>query len=124
MLFFKNNLKIPRRKACRFDSGLGTRENLQIIQKDRRFLSSGLTPTKHESTQAGEHKKAKALIPRLGKYSLAALNAVIIAQFRDMRLAGDADEKGKTVDLKIANFCRQKFTMTLRIFFILSIHNQ
>jgi len=54
-----------------------------------------VTPTKWASTQAGEHKKAQVIIRHLGKYSLAALNAEIVAQFRDMRLAGDPDEKGK-----------------------------
>src|SRR5690606_24051643 len=44
-----------------------------------------------------EHKKAQVLIRHLGKYSLAALNAEIVAQFRDSRLAGDVDENGKLV---------------------------
>jgi len=62
----------------------------------KRYLRE-ITPTKRASTQAGEHKKAKVLILHLGEYSLAALNAEIVAQFRDTRLAGDPDEKGKTV---------------------------
>jgi len=71
-------------------------EHMTVEAALRRYLRE-VTPTKRESTQAGEHKKAKALIQHLGRYSLAALNAELIAQFRDMRLAGDVDEKGKTI---------------------------
>jgi len=56
-----------------------------------------VTPTKRESTRISEHKKAQPLLKHLGKYSLAALNADIVAQYRDMRLAGDPDENGKLV---------------------------
>lgn len=59
-----------------------------------RYLKE-VTPTKRASTQAGKHKKAQVIIRHLGKYSLAALNAEIVAQFRDMRLAGDLDKNGK-----------------------------
>lgn len=38
-----------------------------------------VTPTKHASTQIGERKKAQVLIRHIGKYSLAALNAEIVA---------------------------------------------
>lgn len=62
----------------------------------KRYLRE-VTPTKRESTQIGEHKKAQSLIKHLGKYSLAALSADIIAQYRDARLAGDEDENGKRV---------------------------
>lgn len=56
-----------------------------------------VTPTKRESTRISEHKKAQPLLRHLGKYSLAALNADIVAQYRDMRLAGDPDENDKLV---------------------------
>lgn len=56
-----------------------------------------VTPTKRESTQIGEHKKAQWLIKHLGKYSLAALSAEIVAKYRDVRLAGDEDKNGKRV---------------------------
>ena len=54
-----------------------------------------VTPTKRASTQAGEHKKAHVIIRHLGKYSLAALKAEIVAQFRDTRLAGDPDKNAR-----------------------------
>lgn len=56
-----------------------------------------VTPTKRESTRISEHKKAQPLLRHLGKYSLAALNADIVAQYRDMRLVGDPDENGGLV---------------------------
>lgn len=71
-------------------------ERMTVEAALQRYLRE-ITPTKRASTQAGEHKKAKVLIQHLGEYSLAALNAEIVAQFRDTRLAGDTDEKGKTV---------------------------
>ena len=42
-----------------------------------------ITPTKRASHQAGEYKEVQAIIRHLGKYSLAALNAEIVPQFRD-----------------------------------------
>lgn len=59
-----------------------------------RYLKE-VTPTNRASTQTGEHKKAQVLIPHLGKYSLAALNAEIVAQFRDARLTGDPDKNSR-----------------------------
>jgi hypothetical protein len=65
----------------------------------KRYLRE-VTPTKRESTQIGEYKKVQVLIKHLGKYSLAALSADIVAQYRDTRLAGDKDENGKQVALR------------------------
>lgn len=48
----------------------------------KRYLSD-ITPTKKPTTQRGETSKAKKLIKHLGKYSLAALSAEIIAGYRD-----------------------------------------
>ncbi|WP_343738369.1 hypothetical protein [Achromobacter sp.] len=59
-----------------------------------RYLKD-VSPTKQASIQAGEHKKEQVITRQLGKYSLAALKDEIVAQFRDMRLAGDPDENGK-----------------------------
>lgn len=69
-------------------------ERMTVEAALTRYLKE-VTPTKRASTQAGEHKKAQVIIRHLGKYSLAALNAEIVAQFRDMRLAGDPDKNGK-----------------------------
>lgn len=54
-----------------------------------------VTPTKRESTPVSEQKKAQPLLKHLGKYSLAALSTDIVAQYRDIRLAGDPDENDK-----------------------------
>ncbi|WJJ94228.1 site-specific integrase [Neopusillimonas aromaticivorans] len=77
---------------------------IQRAPGERTTLESALTrylrevtPTKRESTRIAEYKKAQPLLKHLGKYSLAALSADIVAQYRDMRLAGDPDENGKPV---------------------------
>lgn len=51
----------------------------------KRYLSD-ITPTKKPSTQRGEATKAKKRIKHLGKDTLAALSAEIIAGYRDKRL--------------------------------------
>ncbi|WNV05652.1 hypothetical protein RP726_04330 [Candidatus Methylospira mobilis] len=56
-----------------------------------------VTPTKRQSTQSAEVRRAAILIANLGKYSLIALTAEIIAQYRDERLAGDLNDKGERV---------------------------
>lgn len=71
-------------------------ERMTVEAALHRYLKE-VTPTKRASTQIGEHKKAQVLIRHIGKYSLAALNAEIVAQFRDARLAGDADESGNVI---------------------------
>ncbi len=71
-------------------------ERMTLESALTRYLRE-VTPTKRESTRASEIKKAQPLLRHLGKYSLAALSADIVAQYRDMRLAGDPDENGKLV---------------------------
>src|SRR5690606_12830663 len=53
-------------------------ERMTVEAALTRYLKE-VTPTKRTSTQAGEHKKAQVIIRHLGKYSLAALNAEIVA---------------------------------------------
>ena len=70
-----------------------------------RYLSE-ISPTKKPSTQKGEATKAQQLISHLGKYSMAALSAEIIARYRDTRLAS-ITSRGKptsnnTVRLELA----------------------
>lgn len=64
------------------------RTTLEVALK--RHLSD-TTPTKKPTTERGETSKAKKLTEQLGKYSLAALSAEIIANYRDKRLS----EKGR-----------------------------
>jgi len=71
----------------------------------QRYLSD-ITPTKKLSTQKAEHTKAKQLIKGLGKYSMAALSAEVIAAYRDERLASltnrGAPTSNNTVRLELA----------------------
>ena len=53
-------------------------ERMTLEAALKRYLSD-ITPTKKPTTQRGETSKAKKLIEHLGKYSLAALSAEIIA---------------------------------------------
>ncbi|WP_237173554.1 site-specific integrase [Paracandidimonas lactea] len=71
-------------------------ERMTVEAALKRYLRE-VTPTKRESTRISEHKKAQPLLRHLGKYSLAALSADIVAQYRDTRLAGNPDENGKLV---------------------------
>lgn len=71
-------------------------ERMTLESALNRYLRE-VTPTKRESTRTSEYKKAQPLLKHLGKYSLAALSADIVAQYRDIRLAGDPDENGKPV---------------------------
>ncbi len=60
-------------------------ERMMLEAALKRYLSD-ITPTKKPTTQRDEASKAKKLIEHLGKYSLAALSAEIIAGYRDKRL--------------------------------------
>ncbi|RMR13582.1 Site-specific recombinase, phage integrase family [Pseudomonas syringae pv. primulae] len=65
-------------------------ERMTLEMALKRYLND-ITPTKKPTTQRGEISKAKKLTEHLGRYSLAALSAEIIADFRDKRL----NEKGR-----------------------------
>ncbi|RAP57282.1 site-specific integrase [Oleiagrimonas sp. MCCC 1A03011] len=51
-----------------------------------RYLSE-VTPTKRPATQRTERERSVPLREYFGKYSLAAINADLVARYRDMRLA-------------------------------------
>lgn len=57
-------------------------ERMMLESALKRYLSD-VIPTKKPTTQRGEISKAKKLIEHLGKFSLAALSAEIIAGYRD-----------------------------------------
>lgn len=79
-------------------------EKMTLEAALKRYLSD-ITPTKKPSTQRGEITKAKKLIEHLGKYSLAALSAEIIAGYRDKRLnvpGRDGNISNNTVRLEVA----------------------
>jgi integrase len=79
-------------------------ERMTLEAALKRYLSD-ITPTKKLTTQRGEKSKAKKLIEHLGKYSLAALSAEVIAGYRDKRLS-EPGHKGNisnnTVRLELA----------------------
>ena len=61
----------------------------------KRYLAE-VTPTKRPLTQNAERPRAVPLITFFGKYSLAAITTELIAEYRDLRLAGrDRIEDGK-----------------------------
>ena len=71
----------------------GPSERLTFEKAMQRYLAE-VTPTKRPFTQSGEHMRSVPLISFFGKYSLAAVTAELVAQYRDKRLAGE-DRKGK-----------------------------
>ncbi|MBS4096815.1 MAG: site-specific integrase [Sulfuricella sp.] len=76
-----------------------TAERLTVAAALERYLAE-VTPTKKALTRRAEITKAKQLVGRLGKYSLAALTPDVVAGYRDKRL-----EEGKaanTVRLELA----------------------
>ena len=71
----------------------GPSERLTFEKAMKRYLAE-VTPTKRPFTQTGELRRSVPLIDFFGKYSLAAVTADLVAQYRDKRLAGE-DRKGK-----------------------------
>ena len=65
-------------------------ERMTLEKALERYLAD-VTSTKKPTTRKAETAKAKQLIERLGKYSLAALSAEIIADYRDKRLASTSN---------------------------------
>ncbi|VVE43810.1 Tyrosine recombinase XerC [Pandoraea horticolens] len=73
-------------------------ERLTFEKAIQRYLAE-VTSTKRPMTQTGEHKRAAPLVAYFGKYSLAAISAELVAQYRDKRLSGEdrKDASGKPV---------------------------
>lgn len=71
----------------------GPSERLTFEKAIKRYLAE-VTPTKRPFTQIGELRRSVPLIDFFGKYSLAAVTADLVAQYRDKRLAGE-DRKDK-----------------------------
>lgn len=75
-----------------------------------RYLAE-VTPTKKESTQRAERLKAASLRLFFGRYSLAAVNADLVARYRDHRLG--EGKKPNTVRLELA-LASHLFTTVIR----------
>jgi integrase len=67
-------------------------ERITFEKAMQRYLLE-VTPTKRPLTQIGERMRSLPLIRFFGKYSLAAVTAELVANYRDKRLAGE-DRKG------------------------------
>ncbi len=76
-----------------------------------RYLAE-VSPTKAPKTAKSEAGSAKILIPRLGKYSLAALSADILADYRDSRLA----ERSRRKTLVSPNTVRLELALLSHLF--------
>ena len=74
-------------------------EKMTLSSAIERYLKE-VTPTKKDSTQQRETGRSKQLDSSLGKYSLAALNTEIIANYRDNRLT--EGKSNNTVRLELA----------------------
>lgn len=93
-------------------------ERMTVEEALKRYLAE-VTPTKRPMTQLSERRHSKPLIQHLGKYSLAALTTEIVAQYRDMRLAGEdrKDKDGKSKPQpRAANTVRLDLTLLGHMF--------
>lgn len=86
-------------------------ERLTLESALKRYLAE-VSPTKAAKTHHGEQATAKILISRLGKYSLAALSADVIADYRDARLS----EKTRREKLTSNNSVRLELALLSHLF--------
>lgn len=75
----------------------------------KRYLAE-VTPTKRPLTQIAERPRANPLIAFFGQYSLAAITTELIAEYRDLRLAG----KDWHADRASYSFSDQRFPTAAR----------
>lgn len=91
-------------------------ERLTFEKAMQRYLAD-VTPTKRPFTQNGERRRSVPLIEFFGKYSLAAVTAELVAQYRDKRLAGEG-RRGKDGKLipRAANTVRLELALLGHLF--------
>ena len=75
-------------------------ERLTLEAALDRYLKE-VSVTKSEASQRGEVGTAKRLIERLGRYSLAAITADIVADYRDKRLAEGLKPNSVRIELAL-----------------------
>ena len=63
-------------------------DRMTVAVAMNRYLSD-VVPSKRPTTQVADQKRSKIIVKHLGRYSLACLTPEVVAQFRDMRLAGE-----------------------------------
>lgn len=86
-------------------------ERMTLEKALNRYLAE-VSPTKAPKTAKSEAGSAKVLISRLGKYSLAALSADILADYRDSRLA----ERSRRKTLVSPNTVRLELALLSHLF--------
>ncbi len=77
----------------------GPSERMLVSAAIARYLSE-VTPLKKDGTQRAERFRAATIVENLGKYSLAALDAQLVASYRDKRLG--QGKSPSTVRLELA----------------------
>jgi len=81
----------------------------------KRYLAE-VTPTKRPLTQNAERPRAVPLIDFFGKYSLAAITTELIAEYRDLRLAGKDRLKDGKPQPRSANTVRLELALIGHLF--------
>lgn len=69
-------------------------ERMTFEKAIERYIAE-VTPTKRPATQSREIKRIRPLVKFFGRYSLAGITPDLVAQYRDMRLAGDDRKKAE-----------------------------
>jgi len=72
---------------------------LTLKEAINRYLEE-VTPSKKQSTQIAEQRRAKQVVARLGKFFLAAITPDMVAKYRDQRL--EEGKSASTVRLELA----------------------
>lgn len=81
----------------------------------KRYLAE-VTPTKRPLTQNAEKKRSGSLVAFFGRYSLAAITAELIAEYRDARLAGEDRIKDGKAQPRAANTVRLELALLGHLF--------
>jgi integrase len=92
-------------------------ERMTLEAAMKRYLSE-VTPTKRPTTQNNERKRSTPLVAFFGKYSLAAITAELIAEYRDKRLAGEDRMKDGKAQPRAANTVRLELALLGHLFTI------
>lgn len=92
-------------------------ERMTISTALDRYLRE-VTPTKRRGSQSTDGRLAKILRNALGDYSLAAMTADVVAEFRDQRLAGDVNPKTGVRKPRAPNTVRLDLALLSHLFTI------
>lgn len=92
-------------------------ERLTFEKAIQRYLSE-VTPTKRPLTQYAERKRSTQLLSFFGKYSLASITSELVAEFRDIRLAGEDRMKDGKPQPRAANTVRLELALLGHLFTI------